>query len=651
MTDDIPQNISEFEKFESNAGKKLTTFLSDLEPLYRVISDHLLYEDIHSLGLWLRFKNWHSLFTVFLKARLWESWQKVLDKRFHNPLMKQILGFSSVFLGGSPFNTPSFYSMLVWADFKGGVWYPKGGMSRVIKGLETLCRDNQVRILTNSEVEHIEVIDGKITGVRTNNSFYPAQIVVGATDLHWLETKLLSPSYQTYSKPYWEKKTLGISCLLLYLGAATRYPTLAHHNFYFTKDWKKNFEEIFDKKILPSDPSFYITVRTVTDRTIAPKNTEELVILVPLPSREYSENELSGFTDTIITTIEQKLQISLRQHILVKEVFTPHDFEKDYHAYHGAALGLAHTFWQSLWFRPNNVSRKVKGLYYAGQYTNPGVGVPMALVSARLVSKLIGFAPSLSQWIFKNGSITYYYSSLFFRGQTKFDVFTLYAYVRTIDDFVDRIDPQIEALDIVWKATKDAWKGKFVDNQIVRHFVELAKRKHFEWEWIESFWYAMRSDLQNGEYHTFEELEHYMYGSAEVIGFMMSRVLDLPPAAMRTAAIQGKAMQLLNFIRDVQEDELLGRTYLQYDKKSKSDPRKWKIVVKRYLNKYYQFQKEAEEGYIYLPKKYLIPIKTAANMFKKTAHIIEQNPMIVWERKVKPTKWQVLFELLQNAVL
>jgi len=650
LYDNIAQNAAEFEAIEPGAGMKLQLILQRVQQIYQASTTHLLYEDIWNVKNWIKVDVIRSLFTVFTKIRFWETWDKELRRHFKNEKLQKILGFPAVFLGGSPFNTPSLYSILSWADFGAGIWYPKGGMGKVVDALQKLCVEQGVQILTNQEVSQINTAQAKVTGVSTQDGFYPADIVVGAADLHWLETRLLPTPLQTYPETYWKQKQLGISALMIYIGLNARLPKVAHHNMYFTKDWQKNFEEIFDHESLPSDPSLYISIRSASDRSIVPKDGEEIVVLVPLASKiTYSTAELRAFKSKVIKKVEQVLQVSIQKHVVVEDAYTPNDFAADYHAHQGTALGLAHTFSQSLWFRPDNRSKKVKGLYYAGQYTNPGVGVPMALVSAQMTAKMIGVAPNQNQSIFKKGSTTYYYSSLFFQGQVKQDVFSLYAYVRVVDDFVDSLTPQLTDLERVWKETLDAWNGRPAADPVVRQFIELAKRKHFQWEWIEAFWQAMRSDLTKKSYDSLSELEEYMYGSAEVVGYMMVKVLDLPKEAMTAARLQGKAMQLLNFIRDVDEDEKLGRKYLVYKDAWKNDKQKWSSVIHKYLDTYFKVQQQAEKGYKYIPKQYLIPIKTAADMYKKTAKIIQANPDIVWQRKVKPKKWEVIVELIKNT--
>jgi phytoene synthase len=345
----------------------------------------------------------------------------------------------------------------------------------------------------------------------------------------------------------------------------------------------------------------------------------------------------------VIEKLEQLTKQSIKSNLIVRERFTPEQFGSAYNAFRGTALGLAHTFWQSLWWRPSNQSRKVSGLFYAGQYTYPGVGVPMALISAQIVAKKIGKVTQDTNSIFKKGSTTYYYSSLFFRGQVKKDVFTLYAYVRVIDDYVDQVVPDVAQFEDLWKETQKEWKDKTSHVQLIKDFVALAKRKNFDLKWIKAFWKAMRQDLTKKLY-SYDELEEYMYGSAEVIGLMMARIMDLPKDADQTARLQGKAMQLANFIRDVAEDESLGRNYLGYSRAERDDPRKWAAFLRKYIEKHQQIQAEANSGHHFLPRKYKIPIKTAAHMYDWTLQKISDSPGLVWKSKLKPKKIELFWK-------
>ncbi|MCX8009167.1 MAG: phytoene/squalene synthase family protein, partial [Patescibacteria group bacterium] len=212
-------------------------------------------------------------------------------------------------------------------------------------------------------------------------------------------------------------------------------------------------------------------------------------------------------------------------------------------------------------------------------------------------------------------------------------------------------DPNIDQFESLWEQTVSCWHGRICDSQIVRDFITLAKRKKFEWSWIEAFWKSMRQDLKKYTYKTFTELESYMYGSAEVIGLMMARILDLPPKAEETAMLQGKAMQYVNFIRDVDEDEKLGRNYLGYSEAIRHDPQQWNDFLRKHIDAYKAIQRQAEKGFIYIPKSYRAPIRASARLYEQTADTIYQNPMIVWEKKIKPHKLRVILEVIKHVFL
>lgn len=649
LTDSIEENAKLFEQIEKGAGQNLKNFLDKMQKLYGASTRKLMSSNIYSWRTWTDFENWKAIFQITQNSRFWKSWNSVVSEYFQSEKLKQILGFAAVFLGGTPFNTPSLYSILTWADFGKGVWYPKGGMGKIVSALVHLAESSGVKLHAGEEVTEIEVESGKVRGVKTRDKKYAADIVIGASDLPHLQSNLLPEQYRDWNKSYWDNKTLGISALLLYLGINKKLKNAQHHTIYFSKDWKTNFDEIFVKKCLPTDPSMYMSIRSVTDTALVPKNSEEVFVLVPLGSKtRFSPDKLDQFSKKIETKVGHLLGFDEKSEVKVKETFTPDDFSRDYHAFGGTALGLAHTLDQSLWWRPANKSHKVKGLYYTGQYTQPGVGVPMALISAELVAGMIGSPSSDSaDAIFRRGSTTYYYSSLFFDGQVKDDVFTLYAYVRTIDDLVDCPTPKTKEFNRLYEETVSSWKRSAVSNSIVSAFVALAKRKDFRWSWIDAFWTAMKSDLNKKVYYDFAELEEYMHGSAEVIGLMMAEILGLPRTAYTSAALQGKAMQYLNFIRDVKEDEEMGRNYLGYTQKQKHG-RQWEDFIKRHIIKYRQLQKESEQGYRYIPRKYLIPIKTAAQMYQWTADQIMRSPSRVWHQKIKPNKLRVISTILKN---
>jgi len=299
--------------------------------------------------------------------------------------------FMTVFLGGSPFNTPSFYSLMAHADFNLGIWYPTGGIYKLIEALEKLCIEQGVNIKTGHEVRKLEVVGGKATQVVTEQSTFTCDALVSTADYAHTETKLLERAYQTYSSSYWKSKTLSPSALLIYLGLDTKLPdTMEHHSLYLGDRWEEEFNRVYKTKEWSSDPSYYLCCPTKTDNTIAPKGTDILTVLVPVAPGLDDRDEIRGaFADKVITHIERIIKHDIKSHIVVKRVYSHRDFIRDYHAYAGSAFGIAHTLFQTAVFRPRNKSGKVKNLYYAGQYTNPGIGLPITIISAQIVQNLI----------------------------------------------------------------------------------------------------------------------------------------------------------------------------------------------------------------------------------------------------------------------
>lgn len=264
--------------------------------------------------------------------------------------------------------------------------------------------------------------------------------------------------------------------------------------------------------------------------------------------------------------------------------------------------------------------------------------------------------------IFRSGSRTYFYSSVFFPGEVRDDVFKLYAFVRVADDFVDQVPQDVEGFDRFVARYRSAAAGEPVGDEVIDGFVELARRRSFEPAWIDAFLAAMRQDVDTSAYESIEEVKAYMYGSADVIGLMMARVLDLPEASHPTAQRLGTAMQYLNFLRDVDHDQQLGRTYVPRDvlrrhglaspKRSdaSAQPEAFRAMMRAEVRRYLRWQAEAELGYKYLPRRYRIPIQTAADMYVWTALQIDEEPMRVFERQIKPSVWQIVKRVVRNAV-
>jgi 15-cis-phytoene synthase len=266
--------------------------------------------------------------------------------------------------------------------------------------------------------------------------------------------------------------------------------------------------------------------------------------------------------------------------------------------------------------------------------------------------------PKSSFTIFRQGSRTYFYSSLFFPPKVRQDVFDLYAFVRTADDYVDSVPQKADEFHRFKNQYLEALKGKSVDNPIITNFVALAQTKNFDPTWADAFLAAMESDLNPPTYHTIKDTVNYMYGSAEVIGLMMASIMELPSKAKHAASLLGRSMQYVNFIRDIDEDNNFGRRYfpetelkkyglnsLHYEEAVKKLDR-FTAFIHGQLDYYHQWLAQAKAGFAYIPRRYRIPISTASAMYEWTSGILHRDPLMVYCKKVKPGKSRILKEVL-----
>lgn len=387
LSKNLKENMKLFDTLEQNGAKKLTEYLKDSALKYEISMKEFVYKDFSSI---FSFFNKRML-TDGRKLRVFDSMQKHVDKYFNADRAKKILMYNIVFLGGSPTNTPSIYSIISHVDFNLGVWYPMGGFSAVVDGLEKLARELGVEIKTKANVKKIHLNrSGLAEKVITDKNEYETDIVLANADYQFVETKLLDKKHQSYPLTYWKKKTVAPSAFIIYLGLNKKINNLIHHNLFLANDWVNHFNEIFKKPDWPKEPSYYVSAPSKTDPSVAPKDGENLFILVPVASGiKDTEKIREQYYQKIITDLETQIGQKITDSIVLKRIFTINDFKNDYNAFQGTALGLTHTMMQTAIFRPKNKSQKVKNLYYTGQYTIPGIGVPMVLISAEVTSNKI----------------------------------------------------------------------------------------------------------------------------------------------------------------------------------------------------------------------------------------------------------------------
>jgi len=400
IADNLAGNIELFESVEPGSGERLKQYLASAEDTYDLAVEHFLYTNFDSAK---PFTNRAVLKRAgnFVKHLL-TSLDRFAGSHVRDSRLRKILDFPAVFLGASPYDTPSMYHLMTHIDMNVGVFYPQGGFGTVISAIERLARQHGVVIHTNSPVTKIEVdASGKALGIRLGQSMVTADIVVAGADLHHVQTRLLNPQHRDLPQAWWDKRQPGPSAMLLFLGVRGQLPQLDHHNLVYTDDWKRNFSQVFKradgKSVVPNPASLYICKPSATDPSVAPADHENLFVLVPIaPDPSIGSGGVAGegdpdfeaAADAVIAQISDWCGIpDLGERIVVRRSFGPGDFVDEYNAWSGTALGMAHTLKQSAFFRPKNVSDKVRGLYFVGHNSVPGIGLPMCLIGAELVYK------------------------------------------------------------------------------------------------------------------------------------------------------------------------------------------------------------------------------------------------------------------------
>ena len=394
--DDVPDikaqlkdNLKLFDTIEKDGSKKFKRYFDQSKKLYEIAVQEFMYSDTDS------FKSFFNK-RVLKEGRglpILEDMDSYAKKFFSSDKLRKIVEYTIVFLGGSPTLSPALFSMLTYVDFHLGVWYPMGGVGKVVQAMYMLGKSENVTFRFNTKVKKIEIRSGEASRVKTTKGDVDADIVISNADYPHTETTLLDKKYQTYNKSYWEKKTIAPSGFVLYLGLRKKLKNLHHHNLFLYHDWMNHFDSIFKNKntpTWPSDPSYYVCVPSKSFSIVAPTTYENVFILVPIAAGLHDSDRIrENYAQKIIKHLESIIGESIADSIEYKKIFSPRDFISRYNAYKGSALGLTHTLWQSAWFRPRHKSKKIKNLYYVGQYTHPGIGVPTSIISGHIVAKKV----------------------------------------------------------------------------------------------------------------------------------------------------------------------------------------------------------------------------------------------------------------------
>ncbi|VXC32162.1 Carotenoid 3,4-desaturase [Flavobacterium sp. 9AF] len=383
IADNLEAIATTFEAIEPGSAKELRSFIKEAQDNYAIAVDKMVYKPGDSI---------FELVTPETIARVGQFFStisKEVRKRFKNEKLIKILEFPVLFLGAKPSDTPSFYSFMNFADFGLGTWHPQKGMYAVVEAMAQLAKELGVTIETSANVKKIVVKNKKAIGIQVNNDEILADLVVSGADYHHSE-QLLDIEYRMYSEEYWNKKVFAPSSLLFYVGFDKKIENVSHHTLFFDTPFEPHAQEIYDTKVWPKEPLFYASFPSKTDSFFAPEGKEAATFLIPIAPGLEDTNEIrEKYFQVILDRLEKITQQAVKQNVIFVESYCVNDFIKDYNSYKGNAYGLANILTQTAFLRPKIKSRKVQNLFFTGQLTVPGPGVPPSLISGKIVSEKI----------------------------------------------------------------------------------------------------------------------------------------------------------------------------------------------------------------------------------------------------------------------
>ncbi|AXO81676.1 phytoene desaturase [Olleya aquimaris] len=381
--DTLDKICTEFERIEPGSSIPLKKFIKKAGDNYDIaINKVVLKPGVSPLEL-------ITPETAMRVDQFFKTISSEVRKNFKNPKLISTLEFPVLFLGAKPNKTPSFYSFMNFADFGLGTWHPKGGMYQIVLAMSSLAKSLGVIIKTDSNVSKIDVVNKSVSSITVNNNKLSFDVVLSGADYHHTET-LLDINHKQYSEKYWSKKTFAPSSLLFYIGFDKKLDNIQHHNLFFDTNFESHAEDIYDDPKWPSNPLFYANFPSKTDLTMAPVGCETGFFLIPIaPGIEDTLEIRAKYLDIILNRFERLTNQNVKKNIIFKESFCVNDFIKDYNSYKGNAYGMANTLLQTAFLRPKLKSKKLDNLYFTGQLTVPGPGVPPALISGKLVAQLI----------------------------------------------------------------------------------------------------------------------------------------------------------------------------------------------------------------------------------------------------------------------
>ncbi|MBK0402186.1 phytoene desaturase [Adhaeribacter sp. BT258] len=382
----LPALKNLFESLEKGSGAKLEKFMQQAAYKYQVGMQKLVYKPGRSFSEFLD----PRLLADIMRMDIFSSIRRHIGKYFRNPKIVQLMEFPVLFLGAVPENTPALYSLMNYADMALGTWYPMGGMHKIVEGMVKLAEEEGVQFKYNQAVQEIVLENGRATGLKTAAGLLTADILVAGADYQHVESKLLPEKFRSYTPEYWNNRVLAPSSLIFYLGINKKLQNLTHHNLFFDEDFGPHAQEIYEDPAWPKKPLFYVSVPSKTDDSVAPQDCENLFILIPVaPGLTDTETIREKYYHLVMDRLEKLTKQNIREHVVYKRSYAHNNFIQDYNAFKGNAYGLANTLMQTAILKPGLKSKKVTNLYYTGQLTVPGPGVPPSLISGQVVAEEI----------------------------------------------------------------------------------------------------------------------------------------------------------------------------------------------------------------------------------------------------------------------
>ncbi len=385
---DMPANFDQlkqlFESIEPGASTQLDKFITEAAYKYKTGIQKLVFKPGLSYKEFLDADIIRGIF----KLDVFTSMKNHVHKFFKNPRLRQMLEFPILFLGALPEDTPALYSLMNYADIIGGTWYPQGGMYSIVNAMYELAKELGVQFRFNEEVTSIEIENKNAKKVISASNQYETDVVIGAADYHFIETCLLPEKARSYTEAYWQNRTMAPSCILYYVGLNKKIKNILHHSLFFDVSFEQHAGEIYTSKKWPENPMFYVSAVSVSDNTVAPDGCENLFILIPVAAGLTGDTETKRnmYFDKVIARLEKHTGEKIKQSVIYKKSFAQTDFIREYHAFKGNAYGLANTLKQTAVLKPVCRSKKINNLFYTGQLTVPGPGVPPALISGEVVA-------------------------------------------------------------------------------------------------------------------------------------------------------------------------------------------------------------------------------------------------------------------------